>query len=172
MALRALLLEGAEYGDLTLVDAVGGGAWGTGYFKLIRENARVFEQLPGYAHETLVASHLRHATHIGYGPGVLDAYVAPWRGPAGQAAFYRQHRQFAQSQTDELEPLLGEVTVPTRIIWGREGRLLPTEFADFPRARIPHADLIWVGGAGHTIQDDAPARLLSHLTTDLRQPVT
>ncbi|MGW7272649.1 alpha/beta fold hydrolase [Streptomyces sp. NPDC054864] len=46
VALRALLLEGSEYGDLTLVDAVGGGQWGTGYFKLIRENAHVFEQLP------------------------------------------------------------------------------------------------------------------------------
>ncbi|MGW6055590.1 alpha/beta fold hydrolase [Streptomyces sp. NPDC055189] len=166
VALRALLLEGAEYRDLTLVDAVGGGAWGTGYFKLIRENAHVFEQLPAYAHEALVASHLRHATHTGYGPGVLDAYIDPWRGTEGQAAFYRQYRQFAQSQTDELEPLLGEVTVPTRIIWAREDRLLPPEFADFLRTRIPHADLTWVDNAGHTIQEDAPARLLSHLAAD------
>lgn len=163
VALRALLLEGAEYGDLTLVDAVGGGAWGTGYFKLIRENAHVFEQLPDYAHEALVASHLRHATHTGYRPGVLDAYLDPWRGPEGQAAFYRQYRQFEQSQTDELEPLLGLVAVPTRIIWGREDRLLPTEFAEYLRTRIPHAELIWVDGAGHTIQEDTPARLLSHL---------
>lgn len=171
VALRALLLEGAEYGDLTLVDAVGGGTWGTGYFKLIRENAHVFEQLPDYAHEALVASHLRHATHTGYGPGILDAYVDPWRGTEGQAAFYRQYRQFEQSQTDELEPVLGEVPIPTRIIWGREDRLLPPEFAEFLHARIPHAELTWVDGAGHTIQDDAPARLLSHLAADFREAV-
>ncbi|GGV40420.1 hydrolase [Streptomyces longisporoflavus] len=168
VALRALLLEGAEYKDLTLVDAVGGGEWGTGYFKLIRENAHVFEQLPDYAHEALVAGHLRHATHTGYGPGVLDAYIDPWRGTAGQAAFYRQYRQFAQSQTDELEPLLGKVDVPTRIIWARQDRLLPTEFADFLDARIPHAELTWLDNAGHTIQEDAPARLLAHLTTGFR----
>ncbi|MEU6675088.1 alpha/beta hydrolase [Streptomyces sp. NPDC046925] len=168
VALRALLLEGAEYADLTLVDAVGGGEWGTGYFKLIRENAHVFEQLPDYAHEALVASHLRHATHTGYGPGVLDAYIDPWRGTEGQAAFYRQYRSFAQSQTDELEPLLGKVTLPTHIIWARQDRLLPTEFADFLRTRIPHADLTWVDDAGHTIQEDAPAQLLSHVTAGLR----
>ncbi|MCX4669080.1 alpha/beta hydrolase [Streptomyces sp. NBC_01381] len=171
VALRALLLEGAAYRDLTLVDAVGGGAWGTGYFKLIRDNAHVFERLPGYAHEALVASHLRHATHTGYGPGVLDAYLAPWRGARGQAAFYRQYRQFAQSQTDEIEPLLGEVSVPTRIIWGREDRLLPGEFAAFLRARIPHAELIWLDGAGHTVQEDAPARLLAHLEEDFGRAV-
>ncbi|MFI6087796.1 alpha/beta fold hydrolase [Streptomyces sp. NPDC051218] len=170
VALRALLLEGSEYGDLTLVDAVGGGQWGTGYFKLIRENAHVFEQLPDYAHEALVASHLRHATHSGYRPGVLSTYLDPWRGPQGQAAFYRQYRQFAQSQTDELEPLLGGVAVPTRIIWGREDRLLPAEFAEYLRSRIPDAALTWVEGAGHTIQEDAPARLLSRLAADFPTP--
>ncbi|MGW2225209.1 alpha/beta fold hydrolase [Streptomyces formicae] len=165
VALRALLIEGAQYRDLTLVDAVGGGAWGTGYFKLIRENAHIFEQLPDYAHESLVASHLRRATHTGYRPGVLDAYLAPWRGVEGQAAFYRQYRQFAQRQTDELEPLLGTVAVPTRLIWGREDRLLPEEFGEFLHERIPHAELIRVEGAGHTIQEDAPAELLAHLAT-------
>ncbi len=166
VALRALLLEGAAYRDLTLVDAVGGGAWGTGFFKLIRDNAAVFERLPDYAHEALVASHLRHATHVGHAPGVLDAYLAPWRGPRGQAAFYRQYRSIGQAETDEVEPLLGQVDVPTRIVWGRQDRLLPPEFAELLHARIPGAELHWVEGAGHTLQDDAPAALLGHLTAD------
>lgn len=171
VALRALLLEGAEYRDLTLIDAVGGGKWGTGYFKLIRENSHIFEQLPGYAHEALVESHLRHATHVGYQPDVLDAYLAPWRGADGQAAFYRQYRHAEQAQTDEFENLLGSVSVQTRIIWGTEDRLLPMEFAQLLHTRIPHAELLWVNAAGHTIQEDAPAQLLAHLTTDF-QPTT
>lgn len=165
VALRALLLEGARYRHLTLVDAVGGGDWGTGFFKLIRENASVFERLPDYAHEALVTSHLRYATHTGYRPGVLDAYLAPWRGPVGQAAFYRQYRDLEQAQSDAFEPLLGEVSVPTRIIWGREDRLLVGEFAERLHARIPGSELIWVDGAGHTVQEDAPARLLALLTS-------
>lgn len=162
-ALRALLLEGATYRDLTLVDAVGGGTWGTGFFKLIRDNAHTFEQLPGYAHEALVASHLRNATHTGYLPEVLDAYLAPWRGPAGQAAFYRQYRQAEQAWTEEFEHRLDEVRVPTRIIWGREDRLMTQEFAHLLHSRIPHSELIWIENAGHTVQEDAPAQLLAHL---------
>lgn len=163
VALRALLLEGASYADLTLVDAVGGGEWGTGYFRLIRENASIFEQLPEYAHEALVRSHVQNATHCGYAPETLEAYIAPWRGAAGQAAFYRQYRQIEQAQTEEFEDLLGRVSIPTRIIWGREDRLLPAEFARLLHARIPGSELIWVEEAGHTVQEDAPAELVTYL---------
>ena len=84
---RALLLEGAGCRDLTLFDAVSGGEWERGLFQLILEHADVFDQLPEYAHEALVASHMRQATHVGYRAGVLDAFLEPWRGPAGRAAF-------------------------------------------------------------------------------------
>lgn len=70
MALRTLLLEKRNYRGLTLFDAVSGGEWERGLFQLILEHADVFKQLPDYAHEALVASHLRHATHIGFRPGV------------------------------------------------------------------------------------------------------
>ncbi|MGH4035817.1 alpha/beta fold hydrolase [Actinomycetota bacterium Odt1-20B] len=169
VALRALLLEGADYRDLTLVDAVGGGPWGTGYFKLIREHTDVFGRLPDYAHEALVAAHLRRATHTGYRPEVLDAHLAPWRGEEGQDAFYRQYRHIGPAETAEFEHLLGSVEVPTRIIWGTEDRLLPPEFAHFLHDRVPHAELIWVDGAGHAIQEDAPGRLLAHVAAEFRQ---
>lgn len=69
VALRTLLLEKREYRDLTLFDAVSGGDWERGLFRLILEHADVFGRLPEYAHEALVAAHLRHATHTGFRPG-------------------------------------------------------------------------------------------------------
>jgi pimeloyl-ACP methyl ester carboxylesterase len=164
VALRALLLEAANYQDLTLFDAVSGGEWERGLFRLILEHADVFNQLPHYAHEALVTSHLRHATHVGFPPGVLEAFLAPWRGADGQAAFYRQYSQIRQADTVEYEHLLSEVTVPVHLIWGREDRILPPEYAEWLLDRIPHAELSWVEGAGHLLQEDAPARLLAHLT--------
>lgn len=169
VALRALLLEGAEYRDLTLMDAVSGGEWERGLYRLILEHADVFNQLPDYAHEALVASHLRHATHVGYRPGVLDAFLAPWRGTGGQAAFYRQYSQIDQRATAEFEHLLSGMSVPTRLIWGSEDRILPPEFAQWLHDRLPHAELSWIEGAGHLLQEDAPARLLAHLTTRFPQ---
>lgn len=168
VALRALLLDGARYADLTLVDAVACGEWGTGLFRLLRENAHLFEQLPGYAHEALVESHLRRATHTGYREDVLSAHADPWRGEDGRAAYYRQCRQAEQSATDDFQHLLGDVAVPTRIIWGREDRFLPPPFAERLHALIPHSELHWIEGAGHTVQEDAPAQLLALLTRDFR----
>ena len=166
VALRALLLEAASYGDLTLFDAVSGGDWERGLFQLILEHADVFSRLPEYAHEALVASHLRHATHVGLRPEVLDAFLAPWRGATGQAAFYRQYSQLRQADTAEYEHLLDEISIPMRLIWGREDQILPPEYAEWLHERVPHAELSWVHGAGHLLQEDAPARLLAHLTAD------
>ncbi|MBF8186938.1 alpha/beta hydrolase [Nonomuraea sp. K274] len=170
VALRALLLEGASFGDLTLFDAVSGGQWERGLFQLILKQAEVFQQLPDYAHEALVASHLRHATHVGFRPGILDAFLEPWRGAQGQAAFYRQYSQIRQVDTAEYEHLLGEVSLPVRLLWGREDRILPPEYAEWLHEKIPHAELHWIEGAGHLLQEDAPARLMAHLTAKFKAP--
>ncbi|MEU7738368.1 alpha/beta hydrolase, partial [Streptomyces griseus] len=168
VALRALLLVGARYADLTLVDAVACGDWGTGLFRLVRENAHVFERLPVYAHEALAESHLRFASHAGYRPDVLAAHLDPWRGEEGRAAYYRQYGQLEQAATDEFQHLLGSVPVPTRIVWGREDGFLPPPFAEQLHALIPHSELHWLEGAGHATPEDAPARLLALLTREFR----
>lgn len=164
VALRTLLLEKRDYRDLTLFDAVSGGEWERGLFQLILEHADVLRRLPDYAHEALVASHMRHATNIGFRPEVLDAHLAPWRGPAGQDAFYRQYRQIRQADTAGYEHLLGDMTLPVRLIWGREDRILPPQYATWLHKRIPHAELHWVEGAGHLLQEDAPGQLAALLT--------
>ncbi|MEU7039241.1 alpha/beta hydrolase [Streptomyces sp. NPDC046237] len=163
VALRTLLLEKRNYRGLTLFDAVSGGEWERGLFRLFLEHSEVFRQLPGYAHEALVASHMRHATHTGFRPGVLDAYLAPWRGAEGQAAFYRQYSQIRQADTAAYEDLLGGISLPVRLIWGRADRILPPEYAQWLHSRIPHAELHWIEGAGHLLQEDAPGQLTDHL---------
>jgi pimeloyl-ACP methyl ester carboxylesterase len=163
IVLRALLLEGAKYRDLTIFDAVSGGAWERGLFKLIRTHPEVFDQLPDYAHESLVISHLNNATHLGFRPEVLKAYLAPWLGAEGQAAYYRQYRQLSESDTDPYEAKLAQVAVPVKLLWGREDRILPPEYGTWLHERIPHAELHWIDDAGHLLQEDAPVQLLSHL---------
>ena len=79
----------------------------------------MFEQLPDYAYESLVVSHFRNATQIGLRPGVLEAFLAPWRGPAGQAAYLRQYRQLSESDTDPYEAKLAEIAVPVKMIGTR-----------------------------------------------------
>lgn len=163
VVLRALLLERAEYRDLTLIDAVSGGNWEGGLFQLIRTHPEVFEQLPVYAYEALVVSHFRNAAHLGLRQEVLQAFLAPWRGREGQAAYYRQYRQLSEVDTEPYEAKLGEIAVPVKLLWGREDRILPPQHGTWLHDRIPHAELHWIDDAGHLLQEDAPAQLVSHL---------
>lgn len=87
VALRTLLLERREYRDLTLFDAVSGGDWERGLFRLILEHAEVFGELPEYAHEALVAAHLRHATHMRLPAGCSRRVPGTVAGSGGAGRF-------------------------------------------------------------------------------------
>lgn len=163
IVLRALLLEGAEYADLTLFDCVSGGEWERGLFARMRTEPEFFESLPVYAHEALVTAHLRQGTYVGYRPGVLETYLRPWQGEAGQAAYYRQYRQLSQADTADYEHLIGGVDIPVRLLWGAEDRILPVEYGEWLRDRLPHQEMRWIESAGHLLQEDAPAQLMATL---------
>lgn len=158
MGLRTLLLERRSYRDLTLFDAVSGGPWERGLFRLFLEHKEVFSKLPGYAHEALVAAHLRHATHIGFRPGILDALLAPWRGGRGaggvlpsvqpdQAGGHGRVRAVAEQHLDSGADRLGP-----------RGPHPPPQYAEWLHERAPQAELHWIEGAGHLLQEDAPGR--------------
>ena len=82
--------------------------------------------------------------------------VAPWLGPVGQAAFYRQIAQADQRHTDAVEPLYPSLALPVLVVWGTEDRWIPVDRAHRLTRLIPGAVLRLVPGAGHLIQIDAP----------------
>jgi hypothetical protein len=64
---------------------------------------------------------MRHATHVGLQPEIIDPFLAPWRGAAGQVAFYRQYSQIRQAEgelrfdgqrEDRLYGVLGATEAP------------------------------------------------------------
>jgi pimeloyl-ACP methyl ester carboxylesterase len=167
IALRALLLEGVQYSDLTLFDAVTGGEWELGLFALIRKHHDVFEQLPAYAHQALVTAHLRNGTRQGYRPGVLETYLAPWLGEEGQAAFYRQYRQLSPADTVEYEHLLDTMDIPVTLLWGRDDQILPAPYGEWIEQRVTHQGLTWIEEGGHLLPEDAPAQLIERLIQHL-----
>lgn len=60
-----------------------------------------------------------------------------------------------ERDTAEIEPLLGSIGVPARIIWGEEDAWVDPSRAHELRERIPGSELGFIAGAGHFVMEDA-----------------
>lgn len=169
VALRAHLLHDAAYRALALVDPVALAPWGSPFFRLVRDHAPVFEQLPAALHTALVREYVATTGGPGLHPAVLDALVAPWTDDAGRPAFYRQIAQADQRYTDEVQGRYGEIAVPTLVCWGTDDTWIPVARAHELAGLVPGARLELFEGAGHLVQEDAPAELTAVLQTFLTE---
>ncbi|CAM04382.1 pimeloyl-ACP methyl ester carboxylesterase [Saccharopolyspora erythraea NRRL 2338] len=159
VSLRSALLDGVRYERFVLVDAVSLRPWGSGFFRLVHDNADVFEALPPHLHEALVRRYIATAAHHELPPPTLDALTEPWLGETGQPAFYRQIAQADERHTQEVEDRYGDLDCPVLIAWGREDSWLPAERGTRLGQQIPGARLELIDDAGHLVQEDAPAHL-------------
>ncbi|MFC7882655.1 alpha/beta fold hydrolase [Streptomyces sp. NPDC057376] len=171
VALRAHLLHGARYRALALVDPVALAPWGSPFFRLVRDHAEVFEALPPSLHGALVAEYVASASGPGLHPAVLERLVRPWLGEAGQPAFYRQIAQADQRHTDEIQDRYATIGVPTLVCWGEDDAWIPVAKGRELAAAVPGARLEPIAGAGHLVQEDAPAELTAALLAFLRRLV-
>ncbi|MFC7897329.1 alpha/beta fold hydrolase [Streptomyces sp. NPDC057381] len=169
VALRAHLLHGARYRALALVDPVALAPWGSPFFRLVRDHAEVFEALPPSLHRALVAEYVGSASSAGLHPAVLERLVGPWLGEPGQSAFYRQIAQADQRHTDEIQDRYATIGVPTLVCWGEDDAWIPVAKGRELAAAVPGARLEPIAGAGHLVQEDAPAELTAALLAFLRR---
>ncbi|MEV6781043.1 alpha/beta hydrolase [Streptomyces sp. NPDC051098] len=163
VSLRAHLLHGARYRALALVDPVALTPWGSPFFLLVGEHSDVFEQLPSALHHALLREYVSSASSRGLHPAVRDRLVEPWLGELGQPAFYRQIAQADQLHTEEVQDRYGEIAIPTLVCWGHDDTWIPVAKGRELAARIPGARFEPIAGAGHLVQEDAPAELTAAL---------
>ncbi|MFG3129849.1 alpha/beta fold hydrolase [Streptomyces tendae] len=163
VALRAHLLHGARYGALALVDPVALAPWGSPFFRLVRDHAEVFEQLPEALHRALMREYVGSTGGPGLHPAVLDRLVEPWLGETGQPAFYRQIAQADQRYTDEIQDRYAGIDVPTLICWGEDDAWIPVAKGRELAGLVPGSQWEPIAHAGHLVQEDAPAELTAAL---------
>jgi pimeloyl-ACP methyl ester carboxylesterase len=154
--LGAHLAEDVPVTSLTIIDGVTLNPWGTAYSLLVRANVAVFQALPAYVHEAMLAAHLRSAVSRMLDDETLRALLAPWTGEIGQAAYYRQVAQYDHDFTGFLETRYPRIKVPTQILWGAEDRWIAPETAQRLQALIPGARLSYLPDAGHFAMLDTP----------------
>ncbi|OEV03183.1 alpha/beta fold hydrolase [Streptomyces oceani] len=170
VALRAHLLHGARYRRLALVDPVALEPWGSPFFRLVGEHSEVFDALPPALHRALVREYVDSASAVGLHPAVLERLTQPWLGEDGQPAFYRQIAQADQKYTDEIQDRYPEIELPVLVCWGVADTWIPVARGHELAARIPGSRLRLIEGAGHLVQEDAPAELTAALRDFLHEP--
>ncbi|KAK2810955.1 hypothetical protein FQN50_002546 [Emmonsiellopsis sp. PD_5] len=183
VALRAHLLHNARYRALLLFDPVAVSPWGSPFFKLVRDNAGVFERLPPSLHGALVREYISSATATGLKREVVEGLVGPWlrvdgegRG-VGQQAFYRQIRMAEERATGEVEGLYGGLAGGMRVgvCWGGEDGWIPVErgreFVGLLNGGVEgegKVQLRVLEGAGHLVQEDVPGQVVGAILGFLR----
>jgi pimeloyl-ACP methyl ester carboxylesterase len=93
----------------------------------------------------------------------LDELVASWCTPDGQPAFYRQIAQYDEQYLVENERMLGDLSIPVKVVWGRDDAWIPTATGKRLAGLIPGASYVEVPDAGHLMQYDAPVALATLL---------
>lgn len=160
-ALRAHLIEGCEYSRLLMFDAVAVAPWGSPFVLHVRNHEAAFAGLPDYLHRAILQAYIRGAISRPISDAELEPYVAPWLGPIGQTAFYRQMTQMDVKFTNEIQGRYSQIRCPVVLLWGTEDRWIPLEHGRHLAAMIPACRFIEIEGAGHLMQEDAPEAIVS-----------
>jgi pimeloyl-ACP methyl ester carboxylesterase len=160
-ALRAHLLDGHDYDRLLLFDPVAIRPWGSPFVQHVRNHETAFAGVPEYLHRAILQAYIRGAVHRPISEAELEPYVAPWLGPVGQPAFYRQIAQMDVKYTDEVQDRYGTIRCPVKLLWGAEDQWIPVERGRELASMIPNCDCSEIAGSGHLMQEDAPEAIIA-----------
>tara|TARA_R110002020_G_scaffold22372_75_gene75683 strand:+ start:326 stop:1144 length:819 start_codon:yes stop_codon:yes gene_type:complete len=166
-ALRAYYLNGLRYASLTIFDAVALAPWGSPFVQHVRQHEAAFAGMPDYMHRALLRAYLQTSAHCPLPEDVLEIYSAPWLGPVGQAAFYRQIAQMDQRFTDEVEGRYGPMDCPVAVHWGEQDDWIPPEKGEALATLISTRPPILIPEAGHLVQEDRPEVIVAAVLNNL-----
>lgn len=165
--LRAHLVQGTPARGLVLADAAVLSPWVTKVASHMQAHSDVYRTMPSHVFAELIAAHLRTTTHGELSADVEQAYLERYAGPEGQQRYLDQVVGFSDDDTRDVVARLGEITVPTHVIWGKHDTWLPMTAATTLRDAIPGARLTTVARAGHFLTEDAPDDVVRVLTEAL-----
>lgn len=160
-ALRGHYLNGLRYASLTIFDAVALAPWGSPFVQHVRKHEAAFSGMPDYMHRALLTAYLQSAAHNLLSEEAMETYSAPWLGPIGQPAFYRQIAQMDQTFTDEVQGLYGAMDCLVTVMWGLKDNWIPYEQGEALAALISDRPCVPIENSGHLVQEDRPEAIVA-----------
>ena len=94
-------------------------------------------------------------------PEVLEPYTAPFEDPIAGKGLVRAGLGLSPKGFIEMAEKLSTLSVPIRIIYGENDRILPDVAKTFARVKqdCPQATITSLPGCGHFLQEDEPEQL-------------
>lgn len=101
-------------------------------------------------------------------PAMIDRYWELNRYPGNRAATGARFAQYGSRNRNTAR--LGDIRMPTLILWGAEDKLIPASGADWFARQIPGSAKIVYPGIGHIPMEEAPDRTAADLDAFLSRP--
>jgi pimeloyl-ACP methyl ester carboxylesterase len=127
-----------------------------------------FSGMPSYMHRAILRAYLQTAAYKPLSEEALDIYSAPWLGPVGQPAFYRQIAQMDQRYTDDVQSRYAPMDCPVKVLWGKNDEWIPYENGVRLAALISADDCIPLPAVGHLVQEDCPQAIVAAVLKSFR----
>jgi haloalkane dehalogenase len=93
----------------------------------------------------------------------LDAYWAPFEDGRGQRATLEFYRSMDFAKLERYEGKLGQLGVPTLLLWGADDEFAPLAGGRRFEREIGGSTLVVLDGAGHFVFDEQPERCMREL---------
>jgi 2-hydroxymuconate-semialdehyde hydrolase len=163
---QRVAVEAAErLSGLVLVDSVSFDSWPIGRMRALRAVTPPFTRRWPRAWFGWFERSLRQYVPEGEPREALAASLGAWsRDRESAEAWIRNMRAMDPRITEEIAPRLGEIAVPTHVVWGRDDAFQKVRWASRLREAIPGATLT-VLDDGHFLPWDRPRELAAEIRT-------
>ena len=154
----------ARVSALALVSSVAFDRWAPRDVRLARASLPLTRHLPPAWLLSMVRAELergyadpQRATHA------LERYARPFATPAGREALVRHLAALDTRESGALGARLGELTMPTAVIWGAQDPFLPVSLGQRLTNAIPGATFDVIPGVRHFLPEEAPRQVADSL---------
>jgi haloalkane dehalogenase len=93
----------------------------------------------------------------------VDAYWRPFESGRGRQATLEFYRSMDFEKLEPYDGKLGELGVPTLMLWGAEDQFAPLAGAHRFQREIPGSEVVAIDGAGHFVFETEPERCTSEI---------
>ena len=151
---------------LALIGSIGFGRWPSRDVRLARATLPITRHLP----PAWLLSMVRTELERGYSDPAratysIDKYTRPFATIDGRASLVRHIRALDERETAALAGRLGEIAVPTCVVWGADDPFLPASIGRDLAAAVPGATLDVVPGVRHFTPEDAPRQVADAISS-------